>query len=118
MAQSTDNDDSGGELTDAEKRELDRRLAAYEASGYKGDSWENAVERIRAKKTASPSVRNESRGDAAMTQPADAQDDFELTDAQKHELDRRLAAYEANPDDVIPWETVRKELWHNKEDPK
>ena len=32
------------------KRELDRRLAAYEASGYMGDSWENVVERIRAKK--------------------------------------------------------------------
>ena len=31
------------------KRDLDRRLAAYEASGYKGDSWENVVERIRAK---------------------------------------------------------------------
>ena len=37
-------------------------------------------------------------------------DDFELTDAQKREIDRRLAAYEANPDDVIPWETVRKRL--------
>lgn len=99
------------ELTDAEKRELDRRLAAYEASGYKGDSWENAVERIRAKKTASPRVPQQNRGGAAMTQPTDNQDDFELTDAQKRELDRRLAAYEANPDDVIPWETVRKEMW-------
>ena len=38
------------DLTDAQKRELERRLAAYEASGYKGDSWENVVERIRAKK--------------------------------------------------------------------
>ena len=38
------------ELTDAEKRELEKRLAAYEASGYKGDSWENVVKRIRAKK--------------------------------------------------------------------
>lgn len=46
------------------------------------------------------------------------QDDFELTDAQKRELDRRLAAYEANPDDVIPWETVRKGLWRNEEDLK
>ena len=38
------------------------------------------------------------------------QGDFELTDAQKREIDRRLAAYDANPDDVIPWETVRKRL--------
>ena len=38
------------DLTDAQKRELERWLAAYEASGYKGDSWENVVERIRAKK--------------------------------------------------------------------
>ena len=38
------------DLTDAQKRELERRLAAYEASGYKGDSWENVAERIRAKK--------------------------------------------------------------------
>ncbi len=43
-------EDQDDELTDAQKRELDRRLAAYEASGYKGDSWENVVERIRAKK--------------------------------------------------------------------
>ena len=35
--------------------------------------------------------------------------DFVLTDAQKAELDRRIADYEANPDDVIPWEQVRDE---------
>lgn len=49
MTQTADNPE-GGELTDAQKRELDKRLAAYEASGYKGDSWENVVERIRAKR--------------------------------------------------------------------
>ena len=27
-----------------------------------------------------------------------------LTDAQRAELDRRLAEHEANPDDVVPWE--------------
>ena len=37
-------------------------------------------------------------------------EDCDLTDAQKRELERRLAAYEANPDDVIPWETVRQKL--------
>ena len=41
-------------LTDAQKRELERRLAAYEASGYKGDSWENVKRRlqIQAKRMA------------------------------------------------------------------
>ena len=34
----------------------------------------------------------------------------ELTEAQKRELDRRLAEHEANPDDVIPWEQVKAEL--------
>ena len=30
-----------------------------------------------------------------------------LTDAQKHELDRRAAEEEATPDDGIPWEQVK-----------
>jgi putative addiction module component (TIGR02574 family) len=30
-----------------------------------------------------------------------------LTDAQKAELDRRLAAHLSNPDDVIPWNEVK-----------
>ncbi|HEY8503159.1 MAG TPA: addiction module protein [Gemmataceae bacterium] len=38
---------------------------------------------------------------AAEQEPAD------LTDAQKRELDQRLAAYEASPVDVVPWEQVR-----------
>ncbi len=29
------------------------------------------------------------------------------TDAQKAELDRRLADHEANPDDVVPWDEVK-----------
>ncbi len=33
-----------------------------------------------------------------------------LTDAQKQELDRRLAEHDANPDDVVPWEEVNAEL--------
>ena len=37
-------------------------------------------------------------------------DDGLLTDAQKREIERRLAAYEADPDDVIPWETVKRRL--------
>ena len=34
----------------------------------------------------------------------------ELTEAQKQELDRRLAEHEANPHDVIPWEQVKADI--------
>ncbi|WP_089724929.1 addiction module protein [Candidatus Thiosymbion oneisti] len=30
-----------------------------------------------------------------------------LTDAQKMELDRRLAEHDANPNDVVPWSEVK-----------
>jgi putative addiction module component (TIGR02574 family) len=30
-----------------------------------------------------------------------------LTDAQRAELDRRIADHEANPDDVVSWEEVK-----------
>jgi putative addiction module component (TIGR02574 family) len=30
-----------------------------------------------------------------------------VTDAQKVELDRRIAEHEANPEDVIPWDEVK-----------
>lgn len=30
------------------------------------------------------------------------------SDAQKAELDRRLADHEKNPDDVVPWSEVKK----------
>ncbi len=30
-----------------------------------------------------------------------------LTDAQRQELERRVAEDDANPDDVIPWEQVK-----------
>jgi putative addiction module component (TIGR02574 family) len=30
-----------------------------------------------------------------------------LTDAQRTELDRRIACHEQNPSDVIPWEQVK-----------
>jgi putative addiction module component (TIGR02574 family) len=32
-----------------------------------------------------------------------------LTEAQKQELDRRLADDDASPDDVIPWEAIKAE---------
>lgn len=30
-----------------------------------------------------------------------------LTESQRQELDRRIAEYETNPHDVIPWEQVK-----------
>jgi len=33
-----------------------------------------------------------------------------LTDAQREELDRRIAAHRADPSRVVSWEEVRKEL--------
>lgn len=33
-----------------------------------------------------------------------------LTDAQRAELDRRLADHEVNPDDVVSWEDVQSSI--------
>lgn len=33
-----------------------------------------------------------------------------LTQAQRDELDRRIADHEANPDDVVSWEEVKTKL--------
>ena len=38
------------------------------------------------------------------------QEDFSLTEAQKMELDRRLAEYGENPDDVVSWDEVKSGL--------
>ena len=35
---------------------------------------------------------------------------FELTDAQKKELDRRLAAHRADPNRGTPWDELRKRM--------
>ena len=37
-------------------------------------------------------------------------DALALTDAQRAELDHRIARHEQNPSDVIPWEQVRATL--------
>lgn len=34
---------------------------------------------------------------------------FQLTEAQKQEIDRRLAEHAANPGSAIPWEQVKAE---------
>ena len=38
-------------------------------------------------------------------------DSASLTDAQRAELDYRIARYEQNPSDVIPWQQVRASLF-------
>jgi putative addiction module component (TIGR02574 family) len=38
-------------------------------------------------------------------------DELTLTEAQRAELDRRLAAYEADPQAGSTWEEVQAELW-------
>jgi len=40
----------------------------------------------------------------------EADDDFELTDEQKAEIERRMAEHEHDPGSAIPWEVVREEL--------
>lgn len=39
---------------------------------------------------------------------------LELSKAQKVELDKRLENYEANPDDGIEWETLKKNILQNR----
>ena len=34
----------------------------------------------------------------------------DLTEAQQEELDRRIAAHEANPDNVLTWEEIKASL--------
>jgi putative addiction module component (TIGR02574 family) len=36
-------------------------------------------------------------------------DGFPLTESQKRELERRIEAHAASPEEVIPWEVVRAE---------
>ena len=38
-------------------------------------------------------------------------DSASLTDAQRAELDHRIARHEQNPSDVIPWQQVRASLF-------
>jgi putative addiction module component (TIGR02574 family) len=49
-------------------------------------------------------------GDIWDSIAADAPDALELTEAQRRELKRRLAAHDADPDSGVPWPQVRDEL--------
>ena len=42
--------------------------------------------------------------------PAEQETEFELTPAQRAELDRRLAEHIADPASAIPWDEVRRKL--------
>jgi putative addiction module component (TIGR02574 family) len=48
--------------------------------------------------------------EAVWDQLLDAGVQPELTEAQRAELDRRVAALAANPEDVVPWEDVQRFL--------
>ena len=45
---------------------------------------------------------------------ADDQDEGELPEWQKKELDRRLAEHEKNPHDTVTWESVKAQLGRTK----
>ena len=45
---------------------------------------------------------------------ADSPEAVALTDEQKAELDRRLRAFESNPDEGSPWDEVRARIWPGK----
>ena len=55
----------------------------------------------------SPAVKAELLDTVWESLEADA---ASLTDAQRAELDHRIARHEQNPSDVIPWEQVRVDL--------
>ena len=41
---------------------------------------------------------------------ADEEGLFELTEAQRKEIERRMLSYRANRDDVTPWEVVKARI--------
>ncbi|MBS0390108.1 MAG: addiction module protein [Proteobacteria bacterium] len=42
---------------------------------------------------------------------AEGPDSVDLTDPQRQELRRRIAAHDADPGSAVPWDTVRAELF-------
>jgi len=60
-----------------------------------------AAERLELVEELWDSIATETERDADVLPP---------TEAQKEELDRRVAAHRADPSRVVPWEEVRKEL--------
>lgn len=66
----------------------------------------SAVEIIDQLRALSPAERREAVG---KIWEEFADQDLELTAAQGAELDRRLAEHQANPDDVVPWNSIKAE---------
>jgi hypothetical protein len=77
------------DLTDEQRRELDRRLADIDENPDDEFTWEE--------------VKTEARRDDPIGEP------FELTDDVKRMLDERIAAHKANPDGGVPFEDVVRE---------
>jgi putative addiction module component (TIGR02574 family) len=50
-------------------------------------------------------------GDIWDSIAADGPEAVELTEAQRQELQRRLAAHDADPESGVPWRQVRDELF-------
>jgi putative addiction module component (TIGR02574 family) len=65
----------------------------------------SAAERLELVEELWDSIAAEAERDAGV---------LPLTDAQKEELDRRIAAHRADPSRVVPWDEVRKELWRDR----
>lgn len=65
----------------------------------------SAAERLELVEELWDSIAAEAERDA---------DVLPLSDAQKEELDRRIAAHRADPSRVRPWDEVRKELWRDR----
>jgi putative addiction module component (TIGR02574 family) len=82
-------------LSEAQKREIDRRLAAHEADPTSAIPWEQ-VKRDTLERWLWESISAEAEA-------------IPLTEAQKQEIDRRWAAFEANPESAIPWEQIEQE---------
>jgi putative addiction module component (TIGR02574 family) len=61
----------------------------------------SAAERLELVEELWDSIAAEAECDAGV---------LPLTDAQKEELDRRIAAHRADPSRVVSWEEVREEL--------
>jgi putative addiction module component (TIGR02574 family) len=45
---------------------------------------------------------------------ADEQTHPDLTDAEKQELDRRIAEHDADPDNVLTWDELKTAIKHKK----
>jgi putative addiction module component (TIGR02574 family) len=45
-------------------------------------------------------------------------EELPLSEAEKRELDKRLADYEQNPDDGIEWETLKKNILQSRRNAK